>query len=239
MIDKQAEHFLQLMERNELDDPEGNKEAQVIQVLRTTSDEELIIRICNAISEGGSWYTLPVLYARFKDYAEKPIAMLISNTIVALRKKRQWPQEFKQQFFDPAFWKIKWKASHGKFLSFISIIAGDPENGESIERLGESIIREIAYDCSPYANFSEMKLLEKNWDFQTDIMEILSASKSERAVNEMLKELNLPKDLEHLTAKTFDSLKNDYLITRLGLASEFSFQLTLFDTAIMLNQKSS
>jgi len=235
MISKKVQEYIQQMLSNELNDPDGSKEAEVVQILRVTNEREEIAQICDAIAKGGSWFSLPVLFARFKDHAQSASGLLISNTILALRDRQPWTAEFKALFFDPLFWKIHWKTGHGKFLSFVSIISSIDDTPEQ-EHIGEAIIRETNYDTSPYENFKEMKLLEKNWDPVSDLKEVLSNTISTHAVDEMLEELNLPKDLESTTAKTFISLRNDYLITRLGLAQDFSFQLTLFDQAIKLNQ---
>ncbi|WP_293307362.1 hypothetical protein [Pedobacter sp. UBA5917] len=235
MISKKVQEYIQQMLSNELNDPDGSKEAEVVQILRVTNEREEIAQICEAIAKGGSWFSLPVLYARFKDHAQSTSGLLISNTILALRDRQSWSEEFKEIFFSPHFWKIHWKTGHGKFLSFVSIVSSIADSHMQ-EHIGEAIIREINYDTSPYENFKEMKLLEKNWDPGSDLNEVLSNTTSTRAVDAMLEELNLPKDLETTTDKTFNSLRNDYLITRLGVAHDFPFQLTLFDQAIKLNE---
>jgi len=235
MISKKVQEYIQQMLRNELNDPDGSKEAEVVQILRVTNEREEIAQICDAIAKAGSWFSLPVLFARFKDHAQSTSGLFISNAILALRDKQPWSEEFKGIFFSPHFWKIHWKTGHGKFLSFVTIISSIADS-QIQEHIGEAIIREINYDTSPYENFKEMKLLEKNWDPGSDLNEVLTSTTSTRAVDQMLEELNLPKDLGSTTAKTFTSLRNDYLITRLGLAHDFSFQLTLFDQAIKLNE---
>jgi len=223
------------MLKGELIDQEGEKEAKVIQELRVTNNPEELQAICTALSTAGSWYALPVLYARFADYQGEPIGTCISNTILSIKDKLTWNEDFKDQFVSPSFWKLKWKGGHGRFVSFVSLISGEIKTTQEQEILGDKIIKEIGYDPSPYDDFRTMKLSISDWDVGNDLKDVLSEIRSKKALNELLDQMELPKDLESITASTFVSCRNDYLITRLGLADKFSFYLTLFDSAIHLN----
>ncbi|RZK38789.1 MAG: hypothetical protein EOO90_21040 [Pedobacter sp.] len=216
----EARNLVTMMINGNFIDADGAKESIVIQELRIAVDPSEFIEICKGVERSGSWYAIPTLMALFKIKEPYSCKIAISNALEGIRSRLVWDSAFVERLFKLDFWKINWKASMERYLSFITIILNISNNVDN-ETLANNIICETDINISPYSTFGEMKVACKNWHFEKDLKEVISNAFQEASFLELIREMDLPESLETQFKRAIVGMKSDYLITILQLGVQY------------------
>ncbi len=217
-------------------DPDGDKEAKVIQALRVAREFATIQELCNALSAGGSWYAIPTLLARFQMAPSEEEKVIYFQALWAIKARMDWDEETLNLFLDAGFWKAKWVGSPGRFISFIMLIAGpELENQQKTEELAQAIASEMGFSFAPYNSFQEFKICTAEWNVAEDFQQVYDGVRQMTSLDALLAELSLSKELPSQVKDAILDMRTDYLINRLGLVDDFNIYHMLIGRAMCLN----
>lgn len=232
----EARNLVTMMINGNFEDEDGAKESIVIQELRIADKPSEIIEICKGVERSGSWYAIPTLMALFKIKEPYSCKIAISNALEGIRSRLVWDDDFVERLFHFDFWKINWKASMERYLSFITVILNISNNADN-ETLANHIICETDINISPYSTFGEMKVACQNWHFEKDLKEVISNAFQEVSFLELIREMDLPESLETQFKRAIMGMKSDYLITILQLGVQYKELHIAMSMAQCLNHK--
>lgn len=213
-------NLVTLMTDGLFEDKDGAKESIIIQELRIADDPSDFVAICKGMERSGSWYAIPTLMALFKIKEPASCKVAVSNALEGIRSRLVWDELFVERLFTFDFWKISWKASNERFLSFITIILNISNNADN-ETLANNIISATEINISPYSTFGEIKVAFQNWEFEKDLKEVINNAFQETSYLELIKEMDLPESLETQFKRAIMGMKSDYLITLLKLGAQY------------------
>ena len=242
MLDKKT--IINLMSR-----PEWNSdltecrdlEKIIVQVLRSTSDSDEILEICEVLGPKGSLFVTPVLMAKLavtKDKLHKSYYLATLSMIMSrMQGWEPWPEK---DFFNPEWWQIKWIGSNESFISFISVIVGAGADStfeaEETEKLAELFIAEMNVDLAPYQSFAALRLLSPNWDLSEDLKLISDAIEEDQLMAQVHDEELILKNGDTQVDDNILDMRVDYLVTKLGLHDDFDHYHYLLRMALVLNR---
>ncbi|SMD08416.1 hypothetical protein [Pedobacter nyackensis] len=222
-------------------DGEFENESYLLQVLRETEDNEEIIELCGVLSKVGSMYVVPVLMARLKDADD------ITHTYIQLSLERiharikDWDAKKKDDFFDPEWWRPKWMGTKERFISYVAFLASSQDKDElfeerKMEEIAEGLIKEMDLDLSPHQSFRELKLCTPKWNLKADLAATLLEVEQELLVEPALDGANVVINEDTQVERNLTYMKNDYLLTRLKLYSNFEENLYALTIMNCLNR---
>ncbi len=236
MIDLEVRYYLAQMQDGEFEDPDGDKEAKVIQTLRIASEPLDIEELCAAITLGGSWAAVPTLIARFQMAKSEQMQVEFFQALWGVRSRMGWNEETLETFFDTRFWQMKWVGSPNRFISFIMVLSGtDFQDQIKTEQLASAVANEMGFSFAPFTTFHEFKICATGWDPTNDLAEVLAEIRQTKGLDQLFAELSLPKEFSSQFKDSLIEMRNDYLINRLKLSWNFEHYHTLLGRAICLN----
>jgi hypothetical protein len=236
MIDPYIKELLVQMLEGKCVDPDGDIEAKVIQALRVSDEITDIHELCSALSVGGSWYAFPTLIARFQLADNQANKVIYFQALWGIRSRMDWDEDTLNMFLDAGFWKLRWVGTPGRFISLVMLLAGPEfQDQQKTEELAQAVAREMGFSFAPYSTFQEFKICTTDWNVEEDFQLVYEEVKQMGALDSLLDELCLSKELPSQVKESVIGMRHDYLLNRLGLTDNFSFYHTLLGRAMCLN----
>ena len=233
MINETVEGYIKLMYLNALKD--RRKEAEVIQCLRTSKNLHDVQLLAGAMLKGGSCYCVPVLKARFYDYTEDPVGLLLLGALLIIKSRMDWNEDSKEILFEPYFFANLWLTGHAKFLSFIKFLSIKLKDTVDLEVLGNKIASEFFYDFTPFKNLKDLEDNITDWNFTEDMDYIMTNLETNSLMEDILRGTSISYDYPDKMTVQLALMRLDYLVTRLHLADNMPKALVFMNAALILN----
>ncbi|AYL95284.1 hypothetical protein [Mucilaginibacter celer] len=218
----------------------GEQELYLLEELRRTDDIDEFKAIAGVIGATGGLFCIPTLMAfSVEQGSPKVMPAIFAITDIHSRVEKTDAPEI-HNLFTPAWWQPRWKGSFPAFISYVfcitEMIRSVPEHRhETVDTIGEQLVKEFALNLFPFETFRELRLSTPGCDSESDIRKLVSEVDGDMLMISMFKEHNIHKSKETLYEENILNMRCDYLLTRLNFKLEYQLFRYLLKTAEILN----
>ncbi len=216
-----------------------NYENELLKCVQRTEDEYEFMIVCSLLTAIGSGIAIPTLMAVLKDARGEQAEMIVETLLHIKSRMTGWKEETMKQLFDPQWWVTKWVGSRSGLLSFVFAISQyynkTDEFEESMDILGETIVKEMCVDISPFDTFHDFRICTNDWESEDDVRSLINNSKGDSFLFNSLEGTDVDIDPESHYEYTIQSMRMVYLITRLKLTGDPDELRYLLTIAMSLN----
>lgn len=239
MFGSRKEKILRKLRRNGYNEQNGPDELFIMDVLRNTTDLAEFKEISRVLGKSGGLFCVPTLMAfSVEKDSPKAIPAFLAITEIYNRVDKTELTEL-TNFFSPGWWRLRWKGSQSKFISYVACItelANKESKGlaENIDSMGEKVLKEIDFNIFPFESFHELRLCTSGWDAESDVKRILDEITADTLIQSVHVQ-NIPSSSDTLFEENMLNMRCDYLLTRLNLGIAYEPLRYLLKAADILN----